>query len=132
MELKVGDVFESTRKFTLHDTILFAELTGDRGKHHMEPDEQGRLMVHGLHTASIGTKIGGDLNYIGKDMIFDYVRPVFTGDTITCKVTVTSVEQCEGYRKVALQSIYHNQHGKEVLIGSSHGIIRDQVETSSS
>lgn len=32
--------------------MQFAEMTGDRGKHHIERDEKGRLMVHGLMTAS--------------------------------------------------------------------------------
>jgi hypothetical protein len=31
-------------------------------------DEKGRLMVHGLMTASIGTKKEGDLNYIAREM----------------------------------------------------------------
>lgn len=59
----------------------------------MEKDEQGRLMVHGLLTASIGTKIGGDLNYIARNMNLDFLRPVFTGDTITCEATLSDVVQ---------------------------------------
>lgn len=83
-------------------------------------------MVQGLLTASIGTKIGGDLNYIAREMISEFIRPVFTGDTITCEVTLTKIEQLEGVKKVEIKSIYRNQLGKEVLIGSSHGIIRDK------
>ncbi len=33
-------------------------------------------MVHGLMTASIGTKIGGDLNYIAREMVSEFLRPV--------------------------------------------------------
>jgi acyl dehydratase len=91
----------------------------------MERDDQGRLMVHGLLTATIGTKIGGDLNYIAREMVCEFIRPVFTGDTITCELTVTEVEQLEGFKKVSVKSVYRNQHGKEVLIGTSKGIIRD-------
>jgi 3-hydroxybutyryl-CoA dehydratase len=126
VDIKAGDVFTWKRTFTEEETLQFAQLSGDRGRHHMERDEQGRLMVHGLFTASIGTKIGGDLHYIAREMNSEFLRPVFTGDTITCEVTVTEVEQKEGYKKVALASVYRNQHGKEVVVGTSRGIIRDK------
>lgn len=82
-------------------------------------------MVHGLLTASIGTKIGGDMNYIAREMNMEFLRPVFTGDTITCEATLTDVQQQEGYKQVQVTSIYTNQKGKQVLLGSSKGIIRD-------
>ena len=46
-------------------------------------------MVHGLLTATLPTKIGGDLNLIANEMIFRFHRPVFAGDTIRCEVTLT-------------------------------------------
>ena len=125
MELKVGAIFTWSKTFNEEETLQFAELTGDKGKHHMERDEKGRLMVHGLFTASIGTKLGGDLNYIAREMVSEYLRPVFTGDTITCELTMTEVEQKDGFKKIAMNTIYRNQVGKEVLVGTSHGIIRD-------
>jgi 3-hydroxybutyryl-CoA dehydratase len=125
VDIKVGDVFTWERTFTEEETFQFAQLSGDKGRHHMERDEKGRFMVHGLFTASIGTKIGGDLNYIAREMNFEYIRPVFTGDTITCELTITEVTPMEGYKKVAMEIVYRNQNGKEVLIGTSRGIIRD-------
>ena len=65
----------------------------------MEYDENGRLMVHGLLTASIGTKVGEELHYIARELVSEFIRPVFTGDTITCELTLTNVEQMEGYKK---------------------------------
>ncbi|MEB3053883.1 enoyl-CoA hydratase [Bacillus pseudomycoides] len=125
MNIKVGDTFRYERTFIEEEVLEFAHLTGDKGRHHMEHDEQGRLMVHGLLTASIGTKIGGEVHYIARELVSEFIRPVFTGDTITCDVTLTSVEQMEGYKKVSIESIYRNQKGKEVLVGSSYGIIRE-------
>jgi 3-hydroxybutyryl-CoA dehydratase len=125
MRLQVGDVFTWQRTFTDEDILQFAELTGDKGRHHMESGDNGKRMVQGLLTASIGTKIGGDLNYIAKNMVSEFLRPVFAGDTVTCELTVTKAEQRDGYTVVAFKSVYRNQHGKEVLIGSSEGIIRD-------
>ncbi|RJG22162.1 MaoC family dehydratase N-terminal domain-containing protein [Paenibacillus thiaminolyticus] len=125
--IQINDVFTWERTFTKEDVLEFGRISGDQGIHHVEPDERGRLMVQGLLTASIGTKIGGDLNYIAREMISEFIRPVFTGDTITCEVTLTKIEQLEGVKKVEIRSIYRNQQGKEVLIGSSHGIIRDKT-----
>ncbi|TCT18050.1 acyl dehydratase [Melghiribacillus thermohalophilus] len=125
MVLKAGDVFTWTRTFTDEEILQFAELTGDKGEHHMSRDEHGRLMVHGLLTSSIATKIGGDLNYIARNMNFEYVRPVFSGDTITCEITITDIEQRDTYKKLSMKSIFRNQDGKEVLTGTSHGIIKD-------
>ncbi len=99
-------------------------LQGDKGRHHMEYDENGRLMVHGLLTASIGTKVGEELHYIARELVSEFIRPVFTGDTITCELTLTNIEQMEGYKKVSIESVYRNQHEKTVLVGTSYGVIR--------
>ncbi|MFD2043439.1 enoyl-CoA hydratase [Ornithinibacillus salinisoli] len=120
-----GDVFTWKRTFTLDDVLEFGRITGDQGKHHIEPDENGCVMVQGLLTASIATKIGGDLNYIAREIVSEFIRPVFTGDTITCEITLSNVEVFEGFKKVDMKSVYRNQQGKEVMYGTSHGIIRD-------
>lgn len=125
MGLAVGDVFTWQRTFTEEEILHFGELTGDKGNHHIERDDKGRLMAQGLLTASVGTKIGGDLNYIAREMVSQFIRPVFSGDTITCELTITKVDKKEGFTEVAMKTVYKNQHGKEVLIGSSYGIIRD-------
>lgn len=125
MKVQTGEVLTYSRTFTVEETLQFGEVSGDQGRHHVEKDEQGRLMVHGLLTASIGTKIGGDLNYIAREMNMEFLRPVFTGDTITCEATLNNVQQQEGYKQVNVTSIYTNQKGKQVLLGTSKGIIRD-------
>ncbi|SFJ69600.1 MaoC family dehydratase [Thermoflavimicrobium dichotomicum] len=123
MAIQVGDVFTWERTFTEEDVLAFAEFSGDRGRHHLEKDEQGRLVVHGLLTASITTKIGGDLNYVARKFEMEFIRPVFTGDTIRCEVEVTEVVPTEKYLRVKMKSVCRNQHGKEVLIGKSDGVI---------
>ncbi|QDX95294.1 enoyl-CoA hydratase [Brevibacillus laterosporus] len=122
--MKLGDTLTWTRTFTEEETLHFAEFTGDKGRHHMERDEQGRLMVHGLLTASIGTKIGGDLHYIAREFNNEFLRPVFTGDTITCEVTINEITPMDGFDKITLSFVYYNQVGKEVIVGTSRGIIR--------
>jgi acyl dehydratase len=123
--MQVGDVIVWERTFTEEDVRLFALVSGDQGVHHMQPDEQGRLIVHGLLTATLPTKIGGDLNYIARQMTFEFLRPVFTGDTIRCEVTITHLEQVENHTNMAAALVCWNQKGKEVLTGHSYGIIRE-------
>jgi 3-hydroxybutyryl-CoA dehydratase len=124
VQINVGDVLSWSRTFTEKEILDFADLSGDKGAHHINKDEQGRLMVHGLLTASIGTKIGGDLNFIAREMTNEFLRPVFSGDTIKCKLTIKEVNREEKYDKISLTLSYRNQVGKEVLKGSSYGVIK--------
>jgi len=119
----VGEASSWERTFTVEDVRAFAELTRDQGRHHREPDAQGRLVVHGLLTASLPTKLGGDMDYWAREMDFVFLRPVFTGDTIRCVLTVTEVVD-EGDRlRIAGDVVCTNQHGKDVLRARSSGVI---------
>ncbi|HEX7065460.1 MAG TPA: MaoC family dehydratase [Bacillales bacterium] len=124
MSLNVGDTFSWKRTFDEEDIVKFAEVSGDQGDHHMERDAEDRLMVHGLLTATLPTKLGGDVNYIARDMNLEFLRPVFSGDTITCEMKVIKVDSTERYIKAELEAECLNQHGKVVLKGFYRGIIR--------
>ncbi len=122
--MQVGDVISWQRTFTEDDIRLFGRLSGDEGVHHVTPDEQGRLMVQGLLTATLPTKIGGDINFIARQMTFQFLRPVFAGDTVQCEVTIVGLDPAEQYTRLSCQWVCRNQHGKEVLTGQADGIIR--------
>jgi 3-hydroxybutyryl-CoA dehydratase len=122
--MQVGDTISWERTFTEEDVRLFGQISGDQGIHHVDYDEQGRLMVQGLLTATLPTKIGGDLNYIAREMIFEFLRPVFAGDTIRCEVTITRLEPSNGRMKMSATWVCRNQNGKEVLTGGTSGVIR--------
>jgi len=124
--MQVGDVIFWERTFTEEDIRLFATISGDQGEHHLQPDKQGRLMAHGLLTATLPTKIGGDINLIAREMTFAFHRPVFAGDTITCEVTLTAVESAEKYFNLTSTWVCRNQDGKDVLTGGGTGIVRRQ------
>jgi acyl dehydratase len=85
-------------------------------------------MVHGLLTATLPTKLGGDLNYIARELSFEFLRPVYVGDTIRCESTIASLEQQNGRLKMASTFTCRNQYGKEVLRGRSQGVILTPVE----
>lgn len=90
----------------------------------MVPDSKGRIMLQGLLTATLPTKLGGDLNYIARKMTFEFLRPVFVGDTVTCEGTVLSVVESEDRLDVCMSILCRNQDGKDVLRGGTEGIIR--------
>nr|WP_235845695.1 MaoC family dehydratase [Dictyobacter aurantiacus] len=123
--MQVGDTQNWERTFTDEDVRLFGRISGDMGNHHILPDEQGRVMVHGLLTATLPTKIGGDLNFIAHDMSFEFVRPVFVGDTVRCEVTITQLEKSENRLKMSAAVFCRNQQGKVVLTGHTAGFIRE-------
>jgi 3-hydroxybutyryl-CoA dehydratase len=122
--MKVGDKLSWQRTFMEEDIRLFAGLSGDQGTHHLQPDEKGRLMAHGLLTATLPTKIGGDINLVAREITFAFHRPVFAGDTITCEVTLTALEPAEKYFNVSSTWVCRNQDGKEVMTGGGDGIVR--------
>ncbi len=124
--MKVGDVVAWERTFTEEDVRLFGKFSGDEGTHHFQPDERGRLMVHGLLTATLPTKIGGDINFIAREMTFQFHRPVFSGDTVRCEVTILELTKTAEYTQLKSSWVCRNQHGKEVMSGHAHGIIREQ------
>lgn len=124
--MQVGDVISWARTFTEADIRLFSRISGDAGAHHTTPDAAGRLMAQGLLTATLPTKIGGDLNFIAREMTFQFLRPVFAGDTVRCEVIVLEMERMERHTRMAFRIVCRNQHGKEVLTGETRGVIRVQ------
>ncbi|MEH7114050.1 enoyl-CoA hydratase [Neobacillus niacini] len=124
MSLHVGDIITFERTFTIEDVELFTRISGDEGTHHTTPDEQGRLVIQGLLTATLPTKVGGDNNVLARSMNYEFLRPVFTGDKILCEVTIDKYEKQDHNRiSIAASFLCTNQNEKQVLIGNFTGII---------
>lgn len=123
MLLKIGEVIIFERTFNVEDVELFTKISGDVGIHHLDPDEQGRLVVQGLLTATLPTKVGGDHNVLARTMNFEFMRPVYTGDTIVCEVTIEQFEQYDNRTQITASFICTNQNEKEVLRGNFAGVI---------
>ena len=122
--LHVGQTFAFRRTFTDGDVALFCGVTGDYNPYHQDEtfareSWYGRLTIPGLLTGSMLTHIGGMLGFLATEMSFEYLAPVFVGDTITC--TVTIIEKDEGKRRVAAAADFVNQDGIEVLRASFKG-----------
>ena len=65
------------------------------------------------------THIGGLLGFLATEMSFEYLAPVFVGDTIAC--TVTIAEKNEERRRILASAEFINQDGVEVLRASFSG-----------
>ncbi|MHC3379518.1 hotdog family protein [Haloarcula sp. H-GB5] len=90
--VEVGETFTETRMFQPEDVDQFAALSGDDQPRHTEPDGDGRRMVQGLLTASLLTSIGGDLEVLASRMDLQFQRPVYTGETLVCELTIVSAD----------------------------------------
>lgn len=124
MGLQLGDIVIFERTFTEEDVRLFTQVSKDEGIHHITPDEQGRIIIQGLLTATLPTKIGGDHNVLARTMNFEFLKPVYVGDTITCHVKIEKYEQQKNHRVAIMATfICQNQHNIEVLKGSFAGVI---------
>ena len=122
--MQIGDVIVLERAFTEAEIRSFGHLSGDEGTHHVTPDEQGRLMVHGLLTATLPTKIGGQLNFIARELRFQFLRPVFAGESIHCEVKIVDIEQTEQHTRLAVEWVCRNEQGKDVMTGQARGVVR--------
>ena len=118
-----GDTRTFRRAFTPEEVRQFAELSGDEQPRHLEPDDEGRLLVHGLLTASLSTKIGGDLEILARSMEFEFRKPVYTGETVTCEMEIENVVERESRYDLAGSVTCENEDGETVLSGSVDGLV---------
>jgi len=127
-EIKVGMKLQWQRTITEKEVRQFAQLSGDKGIHHIQTDSKGRLLAQGLLTATLPTKLGGDLNFIARSMTFDFIQPVYSGDTLTCLGVVDSVLFKPGRIKIKFSFTITNQQEQLVLKGTSAGVIYDPLQ----
>ncbi|WP_440006319.1 hotdog domain-containing protein [Halomicrococcus sp. SG-WS-1] len=114
-----GDVATYSRTFTEREVEQFADLSGDQGTHH----EGDRPMVHGLLTATLPTKIGGDMDYVARSMEFEFRRPVYVGEEVSCESRVERVDEHDDRYEMAATFVCRNGDDEVVLEGRTEGVI---------
>jgi 3-hydroxybutyryl-CoA dehydratase len=117
--LAVGDRAVYSRTFTAADVALFGGVTADGNPYHFDAEfargtRFGQPIVHGLLVGSMVTHIGGQWAWLADGMSFEFVGPVFVGDTVTAELTIEAVD--ERGRHTARARLV-NQRGEEVLRG---------------
>ena len=126
MNYKLGDTASLSRIISDADIRAFAELSGDDNPVHLDDDfarttRFGRRIAHGMLGASListvlGTKLPGQ-GAIYLSQTIQFLAPVFPGDTVTAKVTVTKVK--EGKPILTLETICENQRGETLIKGEA-------------
>jgi 3-hydroxybutyryl-CoA dehydratase len=123
--LKRGDTFAVSRTFTEQDTMAFADISRDYNPVHFDPhfakakNFHGRI-CHGLLVASLLTEIGGQIGWLASRMNFRFKKPVYFGDTIECRLTITELDDRNGAKA---EAVFKNQQDEIVIEAHLAGII---------
>lgn len=126
MKLKIGDTATRSKTIADADIRAFADVSGDHNPIHLDDEFAsqtmfGKRIAHGMLSASlISAVLANDLPghgsiYLGQTLKF--VAPVFIGDEITARVTVTFVR--EGKPIAKLETVCTNQRGEIVIEGEA-------------
>jgi acyl dehydratase len=126
-----GDVHTYERTFTNEDVRKFGEVSGDQQAIHTDPDEEGRLVVQGLLTATLPTKIGGELSYVARTMEFNFRKPVHTGNTIRCEWTNETVDEREDRYNITSSVVCSNEDEENVMEAHIDGLIWKEQQSDS-
>lgn len=120
---EVGEDSTYSRTFTNAEVEQFAELSNDEGYHHLVANEDGQVVLHGLLTATMPTKLGGDIDFLARSMYFEFPRPAHTGVEITCTTTFEEVEERDGRTELKVSFECETEDGEVVLRGHSEGVV---------
>ncbi|ELZ02625.1 MaoC/PaaZ C-terminal domain-containing protein [Natrialba asiatica] len=118
-----GETRTFERTFTVADVERFAELSGDAQPRHTDADEDGRVMVQGLLTATMPTKLGGDNEVLARTMEIEFIRPVYTGEHVTCRSTYETVAERDDRYEFTSAVDCENEGGETVLRATIEGLI---------
>jgi 3-hydroxybutyryl-CoA dehydratase len=128
--LRVGDTFTVSRRFSEEDMTAFAHITRDYNPVHFDPRFSGAKgfnarICHGLLVGSILTEVGGQIGWLASVMNFRFKHPVYFDETITCRFTITAIDE---RRRARAEVVYLNAEGCIVLEAELEGILPDDSE----
>ncbi len=126
MKIKPGDTASLSKTISDNDIRAVANATGDHNPLHLDEEfakqmRFGRRIAHGMLSASlISAVIANELPgqgsiYLGQTLQF--VAPVFPGDTVTARVTVTAIREDKPI--VKLETVCTNQRDEVVIKGEA-------------
>jgi 3-hydroxybutyryl-CoA dehydratase len=133
-DFSVGEQVVFSRTFTEIDVAQCAGLTWDVNPYHTDDEfckthRVGHRIVHGLLVGSMITHIGGLAAVLATDISFEFIAPVYIGDTVTATCTILESDAKRGW--VRFDAVCTNQHGDQVLRGIARGYparFRDQAK----
>jgi 3-hydroxybutyryl-CoA dehydratase len=115
--MAVGEKGQFTRTLTDGEVALFIGATWDVNPLHTDDSfaaqtRFGRRIVPGLLTASLFTHMGGLWNFLATEMGFEFLGPVYVGDTVTAVIEITELSD-KGWLRLA--GTITNSNGEVVL-----------------
>jgi 3-hydroxybutyryl-CoA dehydratase len=114
----VGEKFGFRRTLTEADMTLFIGVTWDVNPYHTDEtyaraSRFQKRIVPGLLTASMLTHLGGLWAFLATEMKFEFIAPVFIGNTVSAEVEVVEVDETLGWVLLRCRSV--NEDNLEVL-----------------
>lgn len=123
--LRVGDRFTIVRCFSAADIHQFAQISRDYNPVHCDANyaQLRRFkapIAHGLLTASLVTEIGGQIGWLATGMNFEFKRPVYADEHITCHWLICDIDE-RGHAKAEVKIL--NSQGILVLEATTTGLL---------
>ncbi|HNR89829.1 MAG TPA: MaoC family dehydratase [Spirochaetota bacterium] len=120
-----GMTVRFSRTFTQEETNTFGDITRDYNPVHYDErfaKQKGftDLIFHGLLVGGMVCELGGQVGWLATGMKFLFKRPVYFGDTVTCEITVRTVDE-NGF--AVADARFTNQSGDEVLEAKISGLV---------
>lgn len=125
-----GTSVKFSRTFTWEDVEAFGHLTRDYNPVHYEirfAQKKGfqGLICHGLLVGSMICEPGGQWAWLASGMNFRFLKPVYIGDTVTCELTITRVDE-KG--RAWAKALFMNQRGELVMEAELSGLLPSEDE----
>jgi 3-hydroxybutyryl-CoA dehydratase len=121
--VRVGERVAFSRTLTEADAALFIGITWDVNPYHIDDHYAaqtrfGRRIVPGLLTASLLTHFGGLWAFLATEMSFEFLGPVYIGDTVTAEMEIAEVSD-KGWVRLAGRAV--GPDGNDVLRAAIRG-----------
>lgn len=113
----VGAVLRWSCRYSREDLREFAELSGRE-----DPDAEPEWLPDLLVIAPL-TKLGGDLNYISRQMTWTMHRAVRPDEEICAELEVTALDESGPMSRIEFAARILDLAGGVVLSGTSRGLI---------
>ncbi len=121
--LAAGMEFELSRTIDAAAVDAFGAITRDYNPVHYDQRFAAakgfhELICHGLLVGSMVCEVGGQIGWLASGIDFSFLRPVTIGDTVTCKVTIDTIDE---KNRAHATAIWTNSSGDIVLRASMSG-----------
>ena len=121
--LAAGMEFELSRTIDAAAVEAFGATTRDYNPVHYDQRFAAakgfhELICHGLLVGSMVCEVGGQIGWLASGIDFSFLRPVYIGDTVTCKVTIDAIDE---KNRAHATAIWTNSRGDIVLRAGMSG-----------